>query len=235
MADYEVLRQRHLGRMVELMPQHLARLAWPADQIRAARAEALLSVLANAKEHSPWHRRRLASVDVEHVRETDLRRLPVMTKDDLMTHFDEIVTDPRLTRDLVEAHLAGLTTDAYLFDEYHVCASGGSSGRRGAFVYDFEAWVVCFLSIMRFSVRMMVAVLGPDVAAPVMAMIAADKASHMTSAMAQTFSAPGRLVERLPATWPLERIVAGLKAMQPAYVTGYSSLIHQLTHEAVGG
>jgi hypothetical protein len=31
-----------------------------------------------------------------------------MTKDDLLEHFDEIVTDPRLRRDLVEAHLIDL-------------------------------------------------------------------------------------------------------------------------------
>ncbi len=54
-----------------------------------------------------------------------------MTKDDLMEHFDEVVTDRRLTRDVVEAHLAALSTDAYLLDEYHVCASGGSSGPCG--------------------------------------------------------------------------------------------------------
>ncbi len=234
-ADYETVRQRHLARLGELMPELMGRLGRPPDQVGPERETALRAILAHARAHSPWHRRRLAAVDVERVRADDLGALPVMTKDDLMTHFDEIVTDTRLTRDVVENYLAALTTDAYLFDEYHVCASGGSSGRRGAFVYDFDEWAICFASFVRFSVRRLAEVVGPDAAPPVMAMVAADKASHMTSAMAQTFAMPGREVVRLPATWPLERIVTGLNALRPNYVTGYTSLIHQLTHEATAG
>lgn len=231
---YEELRERHLVRLAELFPDYLGRLTWSREQVRAERASRLREVVAVAKARSPWHRARLAHVDADSLDADDLRALPVMTKDDLMAHFDEIVTDRRLTRDVVEGHLAALTTDAYLLDEYHVCASGGSSGRRGAFVYDFDGWAICFLSFLRFSLRMTAEILGAD-EAPVMAMVAADKASHMTSAMTQTFATPGRRMERFPATWPLARIVAGLNALQPTNLSGYSSLIHQLTREAAAG
>src|SRR6185503_3833091 len=164
----------------------------------------------------------------------DLRALPIMTKDDLMNHFAEIVTDPRLTRDIVEAHLAALTTDAYLFDTYHACASGGSSGRRGAFVYDFDAWAICFISYLRFQLHMTQQVL-PGAEVSVMAMVAADKASHMTSAMGQTFTVAGGPLCRVPATWALDRIVARLNEVQPDVLSGYSSMIHQLTREAAAG
>jgi phenylacetate-coenzyme A ligase PaaK-like adenylate-forming protein len=67
-------------------------------------------------------------------------------------------------------------------------------------------------------------------------MVAADKASHMTSAMSQTFVVPGGpSPRRLPATWPLDRIVAGLNELQPDVLTGYSSMVHQLTREAAAG
>ncbi|HXJ36077.1 MAG TPA: hypothetical protein VMS22_18755 [Candidatus Eisenbacteria bacterium] len=233
MADYETLRQRHVARFGELLPDLIARLAWTPERLRDERRASLRAILAHAKARSPWHGRRLAGVDVERMEEIDLRSLPTMTKDDLMAHFDEIVVDPRLTRDVVEAHLAGLTADAYLLDEYHACASGGSSGRRGTFVYDFEGWVVTFLSMVRFSMRMAAEVTGGSVTP--MAMIMADKASHMTSAFAQTFPPPGGDIERLPATMPLGRIVARLNAIQPVYLTGYSSMIHQLAHEASAG
>ena len=110
-----------------------------------------------------------------------------------------------LTDDVVEAHLAALTTDAYLLDEYHVNASGGSSGRRGIFLYDRESWVITGVSFIRFSMRLQSQVLPPDAAPLVMATVTADKASHMTSAMAQTFTDPARAIHRLSATWPLER------------------------------
>jgi len=144
MADYETLRQRHVARFRETAPEHFERMTWPAARLRAGRERGLRALVAHARARSPWHGRRLAGLDPDRLRETDLPDLPVMTKDDLMEHFDEVVTDRRLTRDVVEAHLAALSTDAYLLDEYHVCASGGSSGRRGAFVYDFEGWVTAW-------------------------------------------------------------------------------------------
>jgi phenylacetate-coenzyme A ligase PaaK-like adenylate-forming protein len=157
-----------------------------------------------------------------------------MSKDDLMEHFDEIVTDPRLGRDVVEAHLATLTTDAYLLDTYHVCASGGSSGRRGAFVFDVDEWATAFLSYLRFSVKLAQQT-GADTEPSVMAVVAANKASHMTSAMGQTFTLPGRVAERFPATLALPRIVEGLNALQPQMLMGYASMIHQLAREAAAG
>jgi phenylacetate-coenzyme A ligase PaaK-like adenylate-forming protein len=234
-ADYETLRQRQVARMLELLPDLLARLTWPADRHREARETALRGLVAHAREHSPWHRRRLADVAPDALRESDLRALPTMTKDDLMDHFDEIVTDPRLTRDGVERHLASLTSDAYLCDTYHACASGGSSGRRGAFVYDFDAWALAFASNLRFGIRLTEQLLGAGGMPRVIAMVAADKATHMTAAMSETFALPGGSSHRFPATWPLERIVAGLNELQPDFLMAYASVLYQLTREAAAG
>jgi phenylacetate-coenzyme A ligase PaaK-like adenylate-forming protein len=233
MADYESLRQRHVMRMFERMPELIAQLTWPVERLRTERDARLRALVAHAQAQSPWHRQRLASVDPERLRSSDLGALPVMNKNDLMEHFDAIVTDPRLTRERVETHLDRLTGDAYLLDEYHACASGGSSGRRGVFVYDFEAWATVFVSYVRFSARASQEAFGAEL--PLMAMVAADKASHMTSAMAQTFALPGNLIHRVPATWPIDRIVARLNDLQPEFLQGYASMIHQLTREAAAG
>ena len=60
-----------------------------------------------------------------------------------MEHWDEIVTDRRLTLELAEAHLERVVSQgpAYLLGDYQVVTSGGSSGRRGVFVWDFEGWL----------------------------------------------------------------------------------------------
>src|SRR5436190_1944709 len=81
--------------------------------------------------------RRLARVDLATVTGDDLSAIPPMTKADLMASWDEIVTDRRLTLDLANAHLARVAEDgpAYLLDDYQVVTSGGSSGRRGVFVW----------------------------------------------------------------------------------------------------
>ena len=104
-------------------------------------------------ERSPWHHERLAGVDVAALTADDLSGLPVMTKSDLMDNFDDIVTDRRLTLDVCERHVDALRGDTYLLDEFHVVASGGSSGQRGVFVYGWDAWATCYSSIARFPVR----------------------------------------------------------------------------------
>ena len=134
------------------MGDHLRALRWDAATLRAERDQRLRRLVAHAKERSPWHARRLRHVDEQALRADDLAALPPMSKGDLMDHFDEIVTDPRLNRSVVEAHLDNPPANTYLLDTYHVVASGGSSGQRGVFVYDWEGWADFFLGISRYNV-----------------------------------------------------------------------------------
>jgi phenylacetate-CoA ligase len=149
MAEYEDLRQRHMADLTTLMPEHVQRLRWPADRLRQERRDRLRDLLQVAKASSPWHRDRLAGVDPDGFEEADLAGLPPMTKDDLMANWDRVVTDRRLTLELVEGHLAGVESDTYLFDELHAVASGGSTGRRGIFVFGWRAWAEAYAGFMR--------------------------------------------------------------------------------------
>ena len=216
MTDYATLRQRHVAEFRALVPEHLERIAWPVERIRAERQRRLRTLLGVAKARLSWHRQRLAGIDPETATEADLSRIPPMTKDDMMENLDGIFTDPRLSRGLVEAHLETLTDDAYLLDEFHVFASGGSSGRRGVFVWDWNGWLWFALALARFWVRERAEHPGLGLDA-VEAVVAADKASHMTGAA--TFSSP--TVARFPATLSLQEIVAGLNRVQPAILRGY--------------
>ena len=122
------------------IPALVERFDWPAERLKADREARLRKLVTHAKAHSAWHRERLADVDAQTLTEETLKDVPPMSKADLMDHFDAISTDPRVTRDASETHLRALESDAYLFDRYHVCASGGSTGRRGLCVWDWEAW-----------------------------------------------------------------------------------------------
>ena len=235
MATYEELRQRHLADAAALLPQLVERIEWPAERLAAHRRTELQRLVRVARELLPWHRKRLSDVDPGEVDEATLADLPVMTKDDLMAHFDEIVTDDRLRLDVVEAHLEALTTDAYLFDRYHACASGGSSGRRGVFVYDWDGWSTCYWGALRYEAR--ARRLDPRLAAapPRLALVAADTVTHISSSLAQTFWAPGAEWHRFPVTLPVEEIVAGLNAVQPTLLAGYPSALYGLAHEVEAG
>ncbi len=231
--DYENLRQQHAAQYAVRLPEHLERLTWSQERLRAERERGLRALLGVAKERSPWHAERLAHIDPRRVRESDLASIPPMTKDDLMRNFNELLTDRALSRDMAEAHLDGLTEDAYLLDHYHVVASGGSSGMRGVFLFDWDAWLACAVTMQRFGTRAQRAHSGirPDA---VRAVIAGGKASHMSYAQMNTFGRNMGMVH-VPATLPIREIVARLNALQPAIISGYPSIIFSLASEADAG
>ncbi|MGH2557587.1 MAG: phenylacetate--CoA ligase family protein [Thermomicrobiales bacterium] len=233
-ATYESRRQEHLGEMRRRVPAHLERLAWPAARLQAERDARLRDLIRIARERSSWHRERLGHLILDDFGADDLSRIPVMTKHDLMANFDQIVTDPRVTLNAIESHLVHLIADNYLFDRFHPVASGGSSGQRGVFVYDWESWADCYLSCLRYVIRLQ----GPASTQRPMRLgaIAAEHATHMSSALPQTFSDPAVLAPiRIPITLPLPRIVARLNEANPDGLIAYASILPELAHEASSG
>jgi phenylacetate-CoA ligase len=77
----------------------------------------------------------------------------------------------------------------------------------------------------------------PELAAVPMriAMVGARKATHMTSAMPQTFANPAVDIALFPVTQPVDQIVAGLNAYRPLALMGYPSMLALLAAEARAG
>jgi phenylacetate-CoA ligase len=233
--EYERIRQRHVAHLVGILPDYLARLGWSATELAAERQARLRELLAVAIARSPWHRDRLGGIDPSRIGEDDLPRLPTMTKADLMDHWDDIVTDRRLTLEQARGHVAGLASDAYLHDELHVVASGGSSGRQGIYAYGWEPWALAFLGPTRMMLRDRATSPELDGLPNTLAMVAAGRATHMTAAMTQTFANPQFQARRFPVTLPMAEIVAGLNEFQPVKLGGYPSALVPLAAEARAG
>ena len=53
-----------------------------------------------------------------------------------MERFDDMVTDRRLRRDALLAHVERLDGDELYLGRYRAMTTSGSSGRKGLFVYD---------------------------------------------------------------------------------------------------
>jgi phenylacetate-coenzyme A ligase PaaK-like adenylate-forming protein len=204
MADYETLHRLHAEQYRALAQQYIERIRWTPERLRAERQQQLRMLLRKAKDSSPWHRGRLSRIDPDQGTEADLQAIPPMTKEDLMRDFDAILTDRRLSRQMVEAHIDHLEGDAYLLDEYDVVASGGSSGTRGVFVYDWDGWLKCALTMQKWRLQVHLVHLNLGLTA-VRANVAGGNATHMTYAMAQTFG-QGSSVVNVPATLPVSSI-----------------------------
>jgi phenylacetate-CoA ligase len=230
-AESDVLRQHHIARFEELFPRHTASLDWTVEELRRAQDRGLRQLVALAMERSPWHHERLSGVEVAALTADDLSGLPVMRKSDLMEHFDDIVTDRRLTLDACERHVDALRGDAYLLDEFHVVASGGSSGQRGVFVYGWDAWATFYSSFARFPARDRKQHPELTTRPPVVAVVAAAKVSHISAAIGATFSTPDRPRHSIPVSQPMEQIVDRLNHLQPTTLMGYSSFLPRLAAE----
>lgn len=235
MSDYERLRQRHLAHAMALGPDLIDQLGWPSERLSAHRIERLQELVAVAKQRSPWHRERLRDLDPTRLDVSILQQVPPMTKAELMEHFDRIVTDERLSLELVNAHLASVSTGSYLLDRYTAVTSAGSSGERGVFVYDWDGWATFWLGLFRYLLRAKLR--DPELASRpvVMATVMAAHFTHATAAMSRTFTGPHFTNHRFPVTLPTEEIVAGLNAVQPDFLLAYPSALHVLSFEATAG
>lgn len=92
------------------------------------------------QRHSPWYRRIMAEckIDPTHCHP---EQFPVLTKSEVIHHFDEIVTARDVTRRDVEDFLHRSHNPRELFrGRYTVIHTSGSSGETGFFIYDKAAW-----------------------------------------------------------------------------------------------
>jgi len=228
------LQRRHAARLAQLLPEYVARIDWTREQVRAEQLRALRQLLSHAVERSPWHRERLDGLDPTRLSADEVVSLPPMTKDDLMQNFDAIVTDRRVTRRVCEEHLERAES-AYLFDELAVVASGGSSGRRGVFVFGWDAWAICYASIIRFQQRDWESDPALADVPRVTAVVGASSPTHLSAALGRTFSSPEQPRHLFPVSRPLPELVAGLNELQPTILMSYSSFLPRLAAEARAG
>jgi phenylacetate-coenzyme A ligase PaaK-like adenylate-forming protein len=109
------------------MSSMVQRVDWDRAMLEAHSTTALRSLLAMVARKSAWHSERLAGINTRSLELSDIRRLPIMTKHDLLDNFDRIVTDPALSltqcREWLERQ-----SDQLLHTRYHVSQSGGTSG-----------------------------------------------------------------------------------------------------------
>ena len=139
--EYERIRAAHLDAVQATLDDHVSRLDWSAEQIRRHRDQGLRSLLAYARERSPFYADRLRGLDVERATTADLASIPMLTKAEAQDGWDAIVTTPDLDREAAERILNEQTWFSYTRHDEQVFSSGGSSGVRGVYVWDWQFFI----------------------------------------------------------------------------------------------
>jgi phenylacetate-CoA ligase len=173
------IRERFGQALASRLPLHIARLGWDAEQLAAHQREQLRALLTTAAGHSSFYARRLAGIDAGRFELGQLAELPVLTKQQMMASFDELVTSRRVTRSRAERQLAVGAPEPGLLDGQYVClASGGSSGVRGVFVQTAEEYAEFAASVLRPAMAGVFAVGGPPPGGLPVTIVAAASPVH---------------------------------------------------------
>ncbi|GGN87266.1 hypothetical protein GCM10010112_69720 [Actinoplanes lobatus] len=100
----------------------------------------LASLVAHARAHSPFYRSLYGSLPAE---PEDVTVLPVTSKAELMSRYDEWATDRDVTLAGVRAFVDDPSLAGALYlDRYQVVTTSGTSGHRGIFVQDDRMYTV---------------------------------------------------------------------------------------------
>jgi phenylacetate-coenzyme A ligase PaaK-like adenylate-forming protein len=205
-----------------------ARERWTAERIAQYQAARLRRLRDFAVDRSPFYR-------AFHAGRSDapLCELPVLTKRVLMQSFDEIVTDRGIRLADVRAHVAGDTAETFFRGRYVVCATSGTSGQPGIFLYDRDEWASVLASFSRAN-RM--TGLHADLLHPLrIAMVGSAKRFHQSNAVAATLDSDWFPSLRLSATDPIADICRSLTAWRPELLITYAALSGMLAEEQLAG
>jgi phenylacetate-coenzyme A ligase PaaK-like adenylate-forming protein len=205
----EVIRAARLAR--ELTTHD----AWTREQLVAHRDRRLSELRDHARAHSPFYREAAT---------------PLMDKATLLAHYDEIVTDRRLSFARLEEHLSRLDGDD-LLDGYRVMGTGGTSGQRALFPYSEHEWRAVTAAFLRWGpITNRRPKPGLRIAA-----VTTTSSRHMTARLAQTIDFGLMRVLRLDAAAPRREQVAALQRHRPDELHGYPSALALLALEQIEG
>jgi phenylacetate-CoA ligase len=202
---------------------------WTHRQLEEHQGRELHRLRDHANDRSPFYVR-------FHKGFTDrpLDELPVLTKEMVMEHFDEFVTDPTVRLADVEAHLATLSGGDELFNgRYRVASTSGSTGRRGLFLWDPGEWATVLASYNRsFDWAGVKAGLTHRTK---MAVVSSTTPWHQSARVGASVSSPWVPTLRIDSGDPLESIVERLNGFQPKVLVAYASMAHLLAEEQLAG
>lgn len=201
------------------------------EEIKKLQEKKLREMLLFAYENSAYYHKTFeaAGITKENLEAAPLTQFPVLSKADLLTHFDELVAVPNITQDEMRRFDAEETVNRKPFKGcYHVVHSSGSTGKPGYFLYDETAWNSMLLGIIRGALwnMSMPQILKLLARGPRIAYLAATDGRY-GGAMAVGDGIDGVHASQmyLDIKTPLSEWIRQIEAFKPNMIIGYPSAI----------
>lgn len=205
-------------------------------ELEALKLEKFRKLVRHAQQNSPYYERIISenAIDVANCTPLDF---PILTKSMLIENFDDIVTDRRISRDVVSKFLTqSKTPNELLFDEFHVVHTSGSSGQVGYFVFSEEDWARGLAQGPRSS-SMSERKIGFQ--RPRMAYFGAI-GGHFAGVSMISSSQRGILKWLMKLSLnevndPLPKVISHLNEFQPHVLSGYTTALKMLAQKQLSG
>jgi phenylacetate-CoA ligase len=201
---------------------------WSADQIAAHQVNELRTLRRHAYTHSDFYRRFHGGLETK-----PLHELPILTKSELMSNFDNLVTDREVRLANVHAHLERLRGDELFLGRYRVTRTAGSTGTPGIFLSDALEWANILASYSR--AQEWAGIFAGVTGRTRLAVVSSRVPSHQSARVGASVDSRFIPVRRFDSTESLPAIVAGLNAWQPDNLIAYASMARILAEEQVAG
>ncbi len=231
---YERLRAAHLHAVRAALEDHVARLEWPRQQIERYRLERLRGLLRYARERSPFHAERMRGLDPDVMALEDLARLPPMVKEEAQREWDAIVTAPGISRQEAERVLTTQPWFFYTPSGNQVFSSGGSSGVRGVYVWDWQMLISVACLAWRTQVREERRAPG-SADRPRLAVLEAGAPPHASTPLFDVASTSTMETVVIAAGAPFDEVRAAVATASPTHLVGYASVIARLARASLAG
>ena len=217
-----------LLKVLRLRRRLARRETWSRSRLESHQDRALHALRAHSYAASPFYRR-----FHEGMFDAPLSALPVLTKAELMEHFDEVVTDRDIHLAQVRSYLGQMRGAERLKGRYYVAATAGTTGRPGIFLWDVDEWAGILASYnrpyawggapLRLTKRTK------------MAVVSSTTPWHQSALVGATVDSPFIPTLRLDSSDAMESIGARLEAFAPDVLVGYASMLRLLAVEALEG
>ena len=203
------------------------RETWSREQIRRHQDGELARLRQFASAHSPFYQRFHKGLE-----DRPLHELPILTKQELMQSWDDIVTDRSLRLQDIQRFLERVQGLEPYRNRHYAFATGGTTGLKGVTVYNKKEFLLFFALTSRTTrwagMRL------PLRERPRMSTVQSLLPWHVAGA-ASFIKLP--LVKTLPldTTEPLPELVRKLNDFRPHVLAGFAGNIHLLAQEQAAG
>ena len=158
-----------------------------------------------------------------------LEELPIITKKDIIENYDTILTDNRLSKEIIEMYVQDKKEELLLGD-YGIFSSGGSSGMRCHIPYDEKSmYMLNALTILRSGL------IKPQITQRIAFLGGVNHTNNTKKLEKNSFLKNQFTIQTIPLFISEKEVVCRLNEFQPTTIAAYSYMLRSLAIKQING